>query len=199
MKTRRITRLVISGAVFLAIKGCIFSKVKTAPAGSSTNLIQTPTVYDIGLKTLDGTGNINLADYKGQKILIVNTASECGYTAQYEGLEKLYQANKGRLMILGCPCNQFGGQEPGDTAAIFAFCKKNFGITFPLSEKLDVRGSGQHPLYDWLSHKAKNGVLDAEVTWNFNKFLISETGQLMAYFPSKVKPQDSVMLAAIAQ
>lgn len=143
---------------------------------------------------IDGK-QINLAAYKGKKILIVNTASKCGYTPQYESLQKVYDQYKDKLVILGFPCNQFGGQEPGTNEEIVAFCKENYGVNFPLADKIDVKGANIAPIYQWLTQKAKNGVLDANISWNFNKFLLDENGKMLAYFPSNVKP-DSDAIAA---
>lgn len=191
---RRAFLFILSGGIILTIKSCIFGHSKIA-ATPSTNMGNT--VYSIDLKSLDGTSNIHFADYAGKKILIVNTASECGYTPQYEGLESLAEKYSDKVVVIGCPCNQFGGQEPGDSAEIRQFCTSKFSVTFPLSEKLDVKGKNQHPLYQWLTQKSQNGVLDAEVLWNFNKFLIDEKGHLMAYFPSKVKPDDDELVGLI--
>jgi glutathione peroxidase len=147
----------------------------------------TTTIHAFKVKALDGK-TLDLSAFKGKKILIVNVASQCGYTKQYDGLQKLYEANKNKLVIVGFPCNQFGGQEPGSAEDIQSFCKKNFGVTFPLAEKIDVKGDNIAPIYKWLTSKAENGVLDANITWNFNKFLVDENGKLLAYFPSKVTP-----------
>lgn len=153
--------------------------------------------YTLKLKSLDGKEEWSMESFKGKKVLIVNTASECGYTPQYVGLQKLHEKYGDKLVIIGCPCNQFGGQEPGDAGKIGAFCKKNYGVTFRISEKLDVRGSEQHALYKWLCNKSQNGALDASVTWNFNKFLVDEAGNLVAYYPSRVNPDDAELIAAI--
>ncbi|MCC7296867.1 MAG: glutathione peroxidase [Bacteroidia bacterium] len=193
---RKIFMFILSGGILLSLKSCVFGQTKMA--ANTTDSSKTA-IYPIMLKTLDGTGNIDFSAYKGKKILVVNTASECGYTPQYEGLEKLYKQYGDKLVVIGCPCNQFGGQEPGDTSEIRNFCTTKFSVTFPMSEKLDVKGKSQHPLFTWLTSKTKNGVLDAEVLWNFNKFLIDENGFLMAYFPSKVKPDDAELLKLINQ
>lgn len=145
------------------------------------------TIYDFKAESLDG-GTIDFSAFKGKKILIVNTASECGYTPQYEGLQKLYDAYKDKLVVIGFPANNFGAQEPGSNAEIGAFCKKNYGVTFPMAAKISVKGDDMAPIYKWLTSKAENGVLDAEIKWNFNKFLIGENGNMLYYFPSKVKP-----------
>jgi glutathione peroxidase len=191
---RKILLYLISGGIFLSIKSCVFAQttITTKPGDTSSAVI-----YGIPLKSLIGSENLDLASFQGKKILIVNTASECGFTYQYEGLEKLAKDYAGKLVVIGCPCNQFGGQEPGDSSEIQNFCTSKFSVTFPLSEKLDVRGKKQHPIYAWLTQKSMNGVLDAEVSWNFNKFLIDENGHLMAYFPSKVKPDDAQLLEMI--
>ncbi|MCX6212473.1 MAG: glutathione peroxidase [Bacteroidetes bacterium] len=151
-------------------------------------------IHSFNVKSIDGTA-LNLAKFKGKKILIVNTASKCGYTPQYEGLEKVYEQYKDKLVIIGFPCNQFGGQEPGSNEEIIDFCKKNYGVTFPLADKIDVKGENTAPIYQWLTQKAKNGVLDASISWNFNKFLLDENGKMIAYFPSNVKPDSDAILS----
>jgi glutathione peroxidase len=165
---------------------------------ANPNMTQTPStsVFDISINALDGSP-MDLSVFKGKKILIVNTASECGYTPQYEGLQALYEANKEQLVVLGCPCNQFGGQEPGSAEQIASFCSSRFQVSFPMTEKIDVKGDGQHALYKWLCNKSQNGALDASVSWNFNKFLLDENGQMMAYYPSNISPNDPDLLAAI--
>jgi glutathione peroxidase len=130
-----------------------------------------------------------MSQFKGKKILCVNVASKCGYTPQYEGLQKLYESNSGKLVIIGFPCNQFLYQESGTPEEIATFCKKNYGVTFPLTEKIDVKGSKQHEIYQWLSNKATNGIKDVEVKWNFGKFLIDENGKFVEYFGSNTEPQ----------
>lgn len=155
------------------------------------------TFHDLSIKSLDGKQTINFSQFKGKKVLCVNTASECGYTPQYEGLQKLQEKFKDKLVVIGFPCNQFGGQEPGNNEEIATFCKKNYGVTFTLTEKIDVKGKNQHPVYQWLCQKTNNGVGDYEVKWNFNKFLINEKGELVSYFPSSVKPQSAELEAAI--
>lgn len=160
------------------------SNQKTADMSTTTSNIHQFTVEGLNGET------INLADYKGKKILIVNTASECGYTPQYDNLEKLYEAKKDKLVIIGFPSNDFGGQEPGTAAEIGAFCKKNYGVTFPMAAKVVIKGDAQAPIYKWLTHKDQNGIEDYEVKWNFNKFLINESGQLIGYYDSKTLPED---------
>ena len=148
-------------------------------------------LYEITLNTLDGKP-LSLAAYKGKVVLAVNVASECGYTPQYAGLQKLYEEQKDRgLVVLGFPCNQFGGQEPGTASQIESFCQKNYGVTFPLFEKLEVKGPGQAPLYRLLT--AKHG----EPAWNFHKYLIGKDGQVLQAFSSKVAPDSAELRAAI--
>jgi glutathione peroxidase len=144
-------------------------------------------IYDFKVTSLDG-GTIDFSKYKGKKILIVNTASECGYTPQYADLEKLYEQYKSKLVVVGFPANNFGGQEPGSNSEIKEFCKKNYGVTFPMAGKVSVKGEDVHPLFKWLTSKTENGVMDAEIKWNFTKFLLDENGKLLAVFPSKVNP-----------
>ncbi|MCH1544683.1 MAG: glutathione peroxidase [Bacteroidia bacterium] len=152
--------------------------------------------YSIKINSLEGK-EINLEDYKGKKILVVNTASECGFTPQYEDLQKLHETYGEKVVIIGTPCNQFGGQEPGDASSIKNFCQKNYSVSFLMTEKLDVKGSNQHALYEWLTKKSVNCVLDSEVGWNFNKFLINEEGNLLAYFPSTTDPMSSDITSLI--
>ncbi len=153
-----------------------------------TNTVtEEPNIYSFTVEGLDG-GKINMADFKGKKILIVNTASKCGYTPQYKELETLYKEYGDKLVVIGIPANNFGSQEPGTNEEIGAFCEKNYGVTFPMAAKVSVKGDDMAPIYQWLTQKAKNGVLDAEIGWNFNKFLLDENGKMIAYFPSKVTP-----------
>lgn len=153
--------------------------------------------YDLSILNLDGTDTIHFADYKGKKILCVNVASKCGYTYQYEDLQKLHEKYADKLVIIGFPCNQFLGQEPGTPEEIETFCKKNYGVTFTLTEKIDVKGDNQHPVYQWLTKKENNGRDNYNVSWNFNKFLLDENGNLMAHFGSKTKPFDEELVSLI--
>jgi glutathione peroxidase len=145
-------------------------------------------VYDFKVPALTG-GTIDLSAYKGKKILIVNTASKCGFTPQYEDLQKLYEKYKDKLVIIGFPANDFGQQEPGTNSEIQEFCKKNYGVTFPMAAKVDVIGDNTAPLFKYLTDEAiKLGTPAPVIQWNFTKFLIDENGKLIAVFPSKVKP-----------
>ena len=146
-------------------------------------------IYDIAIKSIDGD-EIDLNDLKGKKVLFVNVASKCGFTPQYEGLQKLHETHGDQVTIIGVPCNQFMGQEPGTHEEIVSFCKKNYGVTFQLTEKVNVKGAKQHPLYAWLTSKELNGSKDSKVQWNFQKYLISEKGELLNVFSSRVDPMD---------
>ena len=134
---------------------------------------------------------INLADFKGKKILFVNVASECGFTKQYKDLQSLHEKYQDKLVIIGLPCNQFGGQEPGDAEQIESFCSLNYGVEFLITEKIDVKGENQHPLYQWLTQKKLNGVNNSSVKWNFQKYLIDEEGKYIDVFYSITKPLSS--------
>ncbi|MES2559253.1 MAG: glutathione peroxidase [Bacteroidota bacterium] len=153
--------------------------------------------YDLSVKSLDGKSMIKFSDFKGKKILCVNTASECGYTPQYTDLQKLSEKYKTDLVVIGFPCNQFGEQEPDDAAKIGQFCKARYGVTFLLTEKIDVKGEKQHDVYKWLTSKDYNKVKDVNVRWNFGKFLLDENGKLLEYFPSQVTPMDPQITALI--
>ena len=176
---------------FLLFIACTSATTKTKQMETSTSTATS--VHEFKVPSIDG-GTIDFSAFKGKKIMIVNTASQCGYTPQYEGLEKLYEQYKDKLVIVGFPANNFGEQEPGSNTEIQAFCKKNFGVTFPLAAKVDVKGENITPVFKWLTTKELNGVLDAEVKWNFNKFLLDENGKLLAYFPSSVKPESDEIL-----
>lgn len=155
------------------------------------------TIYDFKIPALTGDSTIDFSQFKGKKILVVNVASKCGYTPQYEGLQKLQEKYANNLVIIGLPCNQFMFQEPGGAEEIATFCSANYGVTFPLTEKVDVKGSDQHPLYTWLTSSELNKKGDYKVKWNFNKFLIDENGNLVGYFESGVKPFDKELIDAI--
>jgi glutathione peroxidase len=150
-------------------------------------------IHSFKVKSIEGK-TIDFSSFKGKKILVVNTASKCGYTPQYDALQKVYNEYKDKLVIVGFPANNFGGQEPGSDSEIQDFCKANYGVSFPMASKISVKGSDMAPIYKWLTSKTENGVLDAEVGWNFGKFLLDENGKLLQYFPSKVKPDSDEIL-----
>lgn len=150
------------------------------------------TIYDFKVESLDGN-EINFADFKGKKILIVNTASECGFTPQYADLEKLSKDYADNLVVVGFPANNFGGQEPGSNKEIGAFCEKNFGVTFPMAAKVSVKGDDTAPIFKYLIEKELNGVKNTAILWNFTKFLIDENGHLIDSYISTTKPtSDSI-------
>src|SRR5690554_705705 len=171
--------------VLIMISLIFFNNLKT-----NKSMQASASLYDISINSLTGEP-IDLSSFKGKKILIVNTASECGFTGQYEGLQELYNTYKDKLVVIGVPCNQFGGQEPGTATEIQSFCKQNYGVTFLMTEKVDVKGENQHPLYKWLTSKELNGVSSSSVKWNFQKYLIDEKGNLVDYYYSITTPTSS--------
>jgi glutathione peroxidase len=152
-------------------------------------------IYDFKPISIDGQV-VDLSIYKGKKILIVNTASECGNTPQYANLEKLYEKYKNTLVIIGFPANNFGQQEPGRNEVISDFCKKNYGVTFPMMSKVSVKGADIDPLFKWLIEQP-NPDKTGDIRWNFEKFLIDENGKLIHRFPDKMSPQDAKIINAI--
>ncbi len=153
--------------------------------------------YDFKVKTLEGD-DFDFSSLKGKKVMVVNTASKCGYTPQYKDLEELYEKYQDDLVIIGFPANNFMNQEPGSESEIRTFCTEKYGVTFPMMEKISVKGKDIHPLYKWLTSKEKNGVMDSEVKWNFQKYLIDETGKLVDVIPPKEKPTSDKVLAWIS-
>ncbi|ARS37677.1 glutathione peroxidase [Pontibacter actiniarum] len=162
---------------------------------TSTPNSQTSDFYGFKMKSLDGK-EVDFSQYKGKKVLLVNTASECGYTPQYKDLQQLHETHGSDVAILGFPANNFGGQEPGSNEQIASFCQKNYGVSFPMFEKVSVVGDDKHPLFVWLAQNAPN---HEEPNWNFCKYLVNENGQVQAFYPSKVKPMDEELLSAIKQ
>ncbi len=146
-------------------------------------------IHQFNIEGLTG-GNVNFADFKGKKILLVNVASECGFTPQYQQLQELYEHYHDKLVVVGIPCNDFGGQEPGSGEEIHSFCQKNYGVTFPITAKVDIKSETPHPIYQWLTQKDKNGVKNANVLWNFHKFLLDENGHLVDDYSSNKSPLD---------
>lgn len=153
-------------------------------------------IYDFKVTSLDG-GTIDFSKYKGKKILIVNTASQCGNTPQYAELEELYKKHGNSLVIVGFPANNFGGQEPGSNSEIESFCKKNYGVTFPMAEKVSVKGDDIHPLFKYLVTEAEKLGETDPIKWNFTKFLIDENGKLVKVFHNKVLPMSDEVVSAI--
>jgi len=153
--------------------------------------------YDFKVKDIEGN-DFSLASLKGKKVLVVNTASKCGLTPQYKQLEEVFEKFGGdKFTIIGFPANNFMKQEPGTDKEISEFCLKNYGVTFKMMSKISVKGDDMHPLYKWLTSKSENGVMDSEVAWNFQKYLIDENGKLVDMVPPKVKPDDEKILSWI--
>ena len=156
-----------------------------------------PSVYDFEAQTITGQ-SVKLSEHRGKVILIVNTASKCGFTPQFEGLEKLWQAYKDRgLIVLGFPCNQFAKQEPGDASEIADFCQRNYGVDFQMMSKVEVNGAGAHPLYQWLKQQAPGLLGTQAIKWNFTKFLVGRDGQVLQRFAPQTPP--AKLSAAIEQ
>ena len=154
---------------------------------SSGKAQNSPSIHHLSYTSIGGD-SIDLKSYEGKFILFVNVASECGFTSQYEDLEKLSKKFQDQLVIIGFPCNQFGGQEPGNEDEIQSFCQANYGVSFPLSSKIDVKGKNQHSIYTWLTDKAENGNSSSSVKWNFQKYLVDPEGKLINYYYSFTKP-----------
>ena len=155
-----------------------------------TDKSQITSIYDIKINTLQGKP-LDFSKFKGKYLLIVNVASKCGFTPQYKELQDLYETHKDQLEIIGVPCNQFGKQEPGDENTISEFCEVNYGVSFTITEKVDVKGNAQHPLYQWLTQARKNGVKNSSVKWNFQKYLINPEGQFVDFYYSMTSPKSS--------
>lgn len=179
--------------LFMAYMGACFGTEKnlSAPAGVENQNMES--IYEIPLTTLDGK-ETDLSSYKGKMMLIVNTASECGYTPQYEDLQTFYENYGDDVVVLGFPANNFGGQEPGSNSDIAAFCQKNYGVEFPMFAKADVIGDDQQPLYKWLTQKSRNGWNEQAPSWNFCKYLVDEEGKLLKFYGPGVNPFDEEIL-----
>ncbi|MDF2438189.1 MAG: glutathione peroxidase [Bacteroidota bacterium] len=163
---------------------------------SGVNTMKGNSIYNIKVNGIDGN-EIDLSLFKGKKLLIVNTASECGYTPQFTELQYLHETHGNKITVLGFPSNNFGGQEPGANSEIGAFCQKNYGVTFQLFEKSDVVGKNQNPVYHWLTHKEQNGWNDEKPNWNFCKYLVNEKGELTKFYTSAVSPLSEELLAQL--
>lgn len=162
-------------------------------------MLSAKSIYDFEVKSIDGK-DIKLAEYKGKVLLIVNTASKCGFTKQYDDLQNLYeQYGKDGFVVLGFPANNFMNQEPGDNQEIQNFCRLNYGVSFPMFEKISVRGKNIHPLYKYLTGKDTNPKFNGKITWNFNKFLVSREGEVIARFGSSTSPADKKVTQAIEE
>ncbi len=181
------TLLIIGGLILLVYVIYAYTKPKK-------HFENQPSIYDSAFTINDLNGNpIDLKKFKGKKILFVNVASECGFTPQYTDLQKLHETYPDQVTVIGLPCNQFGKQEPGTPEEIHEFCSVNFGVTFLMTEKIEVKGDNQHPLYQWLTDEKKNGLKNSSVKWNFQKYLLDENGRLIDVYYSITKPlSDSI-------
>ncbi len=179
---------------FTTIKNVLSNKraMNIIPASSLAN----GSLYDYKIESLEGE-EIDLSQYKGKKVVLLNVASKCGFTPQYADWQKFHEEHGEDIVVLGFPANNFGGQEPGSDEEIGEFCQKNYGVTFQMFSKIDVIGDNQHPLYKWLSSKELNGWNDKAPTWNFCKYVVNEDGQVTHFFASKIKPDDAEFKAAV--
>lgn len=198
MKTKTIITMSILYAM-LSFFGC--KQVRSKP--DNINMADKITFYgfleknpDAKVKSIDGK-DVDFSQFKGKKVLIVNTASECGYTPQYADLEKLYQTYKDKLVVFGFPANNFGSQEPGSNEEIKEFCKSKYNVTFPMFEKISVLGDDMAPIYKWLTGKDLNGWNEQQPKWNFNKYLLDEEGNLLKYYSSAVKPMSDEIVSML--
>lgn len=180
---KNIMKITLIALTAITVISATFNKNKPANLAMTKKV----SIYDFKLKTLDGK-DLSFANFKGKKLLLVNVASECGYTPQYKNLQALHEQFGTKVTIIGFPANNFGGQEPGTSAEIKTFCTKNYGVTFQMMEKISVKGNDAHPLYKWLSSKEQNGSCNDAPSWNFCKYLIDENGKVVKFFSSNVDP-----------
>lgn len=180
-------------AVSILMTAC-FNKSTSRPKDMGTT--ENSEFYNFKMNSIDGE-SIDFSRYKGKKVMLVNVASECGFTPQYAELQDLHQKHGDKVVILGFPANNFGGQEPGSNEEIATFCQKNFGVEFQMFEKISVKGDDMHPLYRWLSDPDKNGWNKDTPNWNFCKYIVDENGNLTHFFQSAIKPTGEEVMAAI--
>lgn len=189
--------VISSGFMFKDVVKGLFSDKNEIAAAPADHAAPTKSLYDFTVTSLDGKP-VALSSYKGKKVVILNTASKCGFTPQYADWEKFYENHKDKIVVLGFPSGNFAGQELGTNAEIASFCQKNYGVSFPMFEKVDVlKNDGQAPLYKWLTTKEMNGWNDKVPTWNFCKYVVNEKGELTHFFASKVKPEDDEFKKAV--
>jgi len=194
---RRVSTLGMALALILG--GCRGTASKAQGGLEGQGRQQVQGIHDFAAKSIDGK-DIALADYKGKVLLIVNVASKCGFTGQYEGLQELYETYKEQgFVILGFPANNFLSQEPGTNAEIRQFCTLNYGVTFPMFAKISVKGKDMHPLYAYLTSTETNPEFGGAISWNFNKFLVGRDGKIVARFGSRTKPEDRKLVQAVEQ
>jgi glutathione peroxidase len=180
----------------VALVSCSSQSARQRPADATAPQSST-SFFDFKMPELESGKMVDLSQYKGKKIVVLNVASKCGYTPQYADWETFYKEHGGKVVVLGFPANNFMGQEPGSNDDIASFCSKNYGVTFPMFQKISVKGDDMDPLYQWLSQKDKNGWNDQAPSWNFCKYVINEKGELVSFFPSGVKPGDAEFKKAV--
>lgn len=191
---KKILLITLTMGTLAALTGFLFgNKSADRPANA---MAPTKTLYDFTVTSLDGKP-VALKKYEGKKVIILNTASKCGFTPQYADWEKFYKQHGDKIVVLGFPANNFMSQEPGSSTEIASFCQKNYGVTFPMFEKVSVTGDDKSPLYKWLTTKSLNGWNDEEPSWNFCKYVINEKGELTNFFASKVKPDNAEFKKAV--
>lgn len=186
--------MTLAGMVFILTTMTSIQAGDNPSKGGKTSLI-----YDFALKNIDGK-DVKLNQYQGKALLLVNVASQCGYTPQYEGLQKIYSKYKDKgFVVLGFPANNFGAQEPGTDSEIKTFCSTKYNVTFPMFSKISVKGADKHPLYQYLTGEKTDPKFAGEISWNFNKFLIDKNGNIVARFDSKDTPETEKVVEAIEQ
>jgi glutathione peroxidase len=183
----------VSALLYACFNG---NQMAARPKKDANAPMSTVSFYTLKCTGLEGQP-VDLSQYKGKKVLLLNVASKCGYTPQYADWQKFYDANKEDIVVVGIPSNDFMAQEPGSAGEIAEFCQKNYGVTFPMLEKQVVKGEGKSPLYTWLTNKAQNGWNEQEPSWNFCKYLINEKGELTHFFASNIKPESQEFLVAL--
>ncbi len=187
---KKLVTLFSVAALFFSCQNQAQKKQTTTPTTTTTPMAK-ETIYQFKVEDLSGD-TFDFSTLKGKKILVVNTASECGLTPQYEQLQAIYEKYKDKnFVIVGFPANNFGAQEPGSNSEIATFCQKNYGVSFPMMAKISVKGSDMHAVYQFLTQKAKNGLEDSEVQWNFQKYLINENGELAKVVSPRTLPTDA--------
>ncbi len=193
-KIKLIMRYLLILVISISIAACCNKKENKKMAVNTSDNQQTENIYQFKVKTLTDE-DFDFSSLKGKKIMIVNTASKCGLTPQYEGLQKLYDTYKDdNFIIVGFPANNFLKQEPGTNAEIAEFCQLNYGVSFPMMSKISVKGDDMHPVYQFLTQESKNSYQDSEVEWNFQKYLINEKGELVKVISPKTLPTDDVII-----
>ncbi len=194
------TPLFLVTAFVLGFGGCFGAgRVVSRPEGRESQNASpagATSFYQFTVNSLDGQP-VSMERFRGKKIIVLNVASKCGYTPQYADWEKFYRQYQDRIVVLGFPCNDFMGQEPGSAAEIAEFCQKNYGVTFPMFEKVHVKGDAKAPIYRWLTDPKENGWNSQEPTWNFCKYLLNEKGELTHFFGPSVKPDNSELMSAL--